>query len=190
MAHRRSWLITLVAALAAAILSATPAAADPTSAPAAPYCGITWGSQPKEIAWSGVEGTLSTVRAGKHDCFDRLVIDVRGPNRNGVSVRYESPLWTPDGTPVYLRGGASLYIGVPASAFDTETGELVFAPANPTELVDVTGWRTFRQVSHLGGHLLYNEFGLGVRARLPFRVIALDLDSGGTRLVIDVAHAW
>jgi hypothetical protein len=32
--------------------------------------------------------------------------------------------------------------------------------------------------------------GLGVRARLPFRVFKLDGPGEGSRLVIDVAHQW
>jgi hypothetical protein len=33
-------------------------------------------------------------------------------------------------------------------------------------------------------------FGLGVRARLPFRVLRLAGPGSGQRLVIDVAHRW
>jgi hypothetical protein len=32
--------------------------------------------------------------------------------------------------------------------------------------------------------------GLGVRARLPFRVFTLDGPGNGSRIVIDVAHHW
>ena len=34
------------------------------------------------------------------------------------------------------------------------------------------------------------QIGLGVRARLPFRVFTLDGPGNGSRLVIDVAHRW
>lgn len=36
----------------------------------------------------------------------------------------------------------------------------------------------------------YTSLGLGVRARLPFRVFALDGPGDGSRLVVDVAHRW
>jgi hypothetical protein len=41
----------------------------------------------------------------------------------------------------------------------------------------------------------YTTFGIGVRARLPFRVFVLDgRGSGGpnvgSRLVVDIAHNW
>ena len=32
--------------------------------------------------------------------------------------------------------------------------------------------------------------GLGVRARLPFRVFTLTGPGSGSRLVVDVAHRW
>jgi hypothetical protein len=56
--------------------------------------------------------------------------------------------------------------------------------------VDVTGFRTFRQVAYLGGFEELTQLGLGVRARLPFRVFLLDGPGDGSRLVIDVARRW
>jgi hypothetical protein len=60
-------------------------------------------------------------------------------------------------------------------------------------LVDVNGFRTFRQVAWAGSFEGTSSIGLGVRARLPFRVIAitgLPHTANGTRVVIDVAHQW
>ena len=56
---------------------------------------------------------------------------------------------------------------------------------NRAELVNVSGYRTFRQVAWAESDAYYTRFGLGVRARLPFRVFTLP-----GRLVIDVAHRW
>ena len=36
----------------------------------------------------------------------------------------------------------------------------------------------------------YTTLGVGVRARLPFRVTMLPGPGGHTRLVLDVAHRW
>jgi hypothetical protein len=57
--------------------------------------------------------------------------------------------------------------------------------ANRAELVDVTGFQTFRQVAWAGSFEGTTSVGLGVRARLPFRVITL-----ADRIVVDVAHFW
>jgi hypothetical protein len=69
------------------------------------------------------------LRAGGHDCYDRLVFDAPGPAR-GYHVSYVDETW--------------------AGSFEGTT-----------------------------------SVGLGVRARLPFRVITL-----ADRILVDVAHFW
>ena len=87
------------------------------------------------------------------------------------------------GAVVPLRGGAFLQIAVGANNHD-------FAPANRRELANVCGFTTFRQVASAGGFEGYSSVGLGVRARLPFRVLTLAGPGDAVRVVIDVAHAW
>jgi len=55
---------------------------------------------------------------------------------------------------------------------------------------DVAGWDTFRQITEVGYYEALRQFGLGVRARLPFRVFTLSGPNDRSRLVIDVAHRW
>ncbi len=69
----------------------------------------------------------------------------------------------------------------------TTTDSLFVSPGN---LVDTSGYRTFRQVGWGGSFEGYTTLGLGVRARLPFRVAVLPGPGTGSRLVIDVAHRW
>jgi hypothetical protein len=54
----------------------------------------------------------------------------------------------------------------------------------------VSGYHTFRQVAWAGSFEGYTTLGLGVRARLPFKVHTLDGPGSGSRLVVDVAHYW
>ena len=54
----------------------------------------------------------------------------------------------------------------------------------------MTGWTTFRQVAYAGSFEGQTSFGLGVRARLPFRVFTLAGPGAGSRIVVDVAHRW
>jgi len=63
-------------------------------------------------------------------------------------------------------------------------------PANRRELARVSGYRTFRQVAWAGSFEGSTTLGLGVRARLPFRVLQLPGPGTGSRVVIDVAHTW
>lgn len=173
-------LLTWVAAFATVVGMGLIA---PATAQAAPYCGITWGS----LAKSG--GSLSTapitnVRAGRHACFDRVVIDLAG-GANGYRVHYTNMVVDQGGFALPLRGGAFLEIVVLDPAYNG-TGS-TYNPANPNELVNVSGWMTFRQLRFGGSFEGYTTIGLGVRARLPFQVFVLP---SPTRLVIDVAHRW
>jgi len=180
-------LLVLLAVSFTAIALAVPAQA------AAPYCGITWGSTVKQGP-SGTDPaagqTLTNIRAGRHDCYDRLVFDVRGTAPRSWRVAYVAGVTEdPTGNPVSLRGGAYLQVVVGVSDHDA-AGRQTYRPANRRELVNVAGFSTFRQVAWAGSFEGLTSVGLGVRARLPFRVFTLS-DSGGTsRVVVDVAHRW
>ena len=65
-----------------------------------------------------------------------------------------------------------------------------YQPADRFHAVNVTGFQTFRQVFYGGSFEGVTTAGLGVRARLPFRVFLLAGPGNGSRLVIDVAHRW
>ena len=80
---------SLVVAVAAGVL---PAAAATSSAQAAPYCGIRWGSLAKSSS-TMVQGPVTNVRAGRHTCYDRLVVDLRG-RAPGYTVKYVSNVYT------------------------------------------------------------------------------------------------
>ena len=159
------------------------------SASAAPYCGIVWGSLTKSGSVEAAPN-LTGVRAGRHDCYDRLVLDLRGGSSAGFHVSYVDAVYTDaSGALVPLRGGARLQIVVHASSYDVN-GQRTYTPANPSELANVTGFQTFRQVAFAGGFEGQTTLGLGVRARLPVRAFVLAGPGDGSRLVVDVAHFW
>jgi hypothetical protein len=175
-----------LAVLTVALAGGVPAAV--AAGTATPYCGIRWGSLPKE-AEPLTPGPVAGARAGRHECYDRLVIDLKS-QAPGYSVSYV-PRVTQDGSGdvVPVRGGAKLQISVHAPAYDSNTGRETFPSGNP-ELVRVVGFQTFRQVAGAGSFEGYTTIGLGVRERLPFRVFTLAGPGDGSRLVIDVAHHW
>ncbi|MEF3121646.1 AMIN-like domain-containing (lipo)protein [Kocuria flava] len=179
-----SWLAALVLATGLGLF--VPAGANA----AAPYCGITWGSQAKSRSGDVTPPRIphvTDVRAGRHACFDRLVVDLDG-RLKGYSVGYEQFRGIGSGEPIPLRG-TDLSITVDAPAYD-DAGEATYEFGNARELVDVRGYRTFRQVAWGGSFEARTSLGLGVRARLPFRVFVLDGPGRGSRLVVDVAHRW
>ena len=187
--------LAATAALPVALTALSPTAPAHAAA-AAPYCGITWGSAAKQGPVNGpVRGALLTnVRAGKNACFDRLVLDVRGTKAlKSWRVEYVRQVAEDaSGRPVPLRGGAFLHIAVGASDH-TDSGMPTYTPANRRELAGLTGFTTFRQVAWAGSFEGMSSVGLGVRARLPFRVVTMSGIPGsanGTRVIIDVAHRW
>ena len=180
---------SLAFTLALGLAPATALTAVPTAS--ATVCEAQWGSLTK--ARPRLTGKqVTNVRSGRHQCFDRLVIDLNGDGKGkpGYRVRYVKKV-TADGSgkKVKLRGNARLRVVVHAPAYDDD-GQPTYTPADPTELVDVTGYSTFRQVAWAGTFEGYTTLGVGVRARLPMRVLVLDGPDGGRRVVVDVAHHW
>ncbi|MGW5052821.1 AMIN-like domain-containing (lipo)protein [Actinokineospora sp. NPDC004072] len=187
---RGTWARRAAAAVAAIGAAAALAVVGTSSATATEgYCGLSWGSLPKAAAPTET-GALTGVRGGRHECWDRLVLDVRAPGADGFRVEYVDEV-TEDGSGqvVPLRGGAKLQVVAIAPAYDS-AGNPTYTPANRRELVDVTGWDTFRQVAWAGSFEGQTTIGLGVRARLPFRAFVLDGPGSGSRIVVDVAHRW
>lgn len=180
-----------VALIVSALMGVVFLSAGSTAATAAPYCGITWGSLTDSQSIGSPDASVTHARAGEHPCFDRFVVDVRGDVR-GFDVRYV-PTVVRDGSGevVPLRGAADLQGIALAPAYDIGNNNAVtYDPVHDNEAVNVVGYDTFRQVAYAGSFEGQTTFGLGVRARLPFRTFILDGPGDGSRLVIDVAHRW
>ncbi|MBM7502376.1 hypothetical protein JOD52_003216 [Brachybacterium muris] len=178
----------LLSGIASLLLLVGLGMAVPTAAEAAPYCGISWGSN-SETRSGYSTSHLKNLRTGKHDCYDRLVIDL-DHRVTGYSVKYVSAVRRRgSGSVVSLAGAADLQITLNAPAYD-DSGRATYSPARPNTAVNVAGCRTFRQVALAGSFEGETTLGLGVRARLPMRVTVLNGPGSGSRIVADVAHRW
>jgi hypothetical protein len=173
-------------------LIAGPAAALPDVAGAAPAtargsCAVTWGSGAKSAGpLTSPSSEVLNVRTGRHACYDRLVVDLAGP-ASGYVVRYVRRFrQDPSGQIIPLPGGARIEIIVRAPAVDNN-GHPTYpgTVGQPLPGVNLTGYQTFRSTRYGGTFEGQTQFGLGVRARLPFRVLKI-----GNRVVVDVAHHW
>lgn len=180
--------LAVVTAAAAVLLVGSVSAGSASTT--APSCGLTWGSLPTQAAQPArAPGTLVNVRAGQHACYDRLVLDVDG-HAYDYWVQYVDQVRADaSGTIVPLAGGARLHVGVGSSSYDQDAVP-TYEPGDPSQLVDVSGFRTFRQVAWGGSVETRTTIGLGVRARLPFRVFALQGPGSRSRIMVDVAHRW
>jgi hypothetical protein len=166
-------IIRVLLALLIAV-AATVALAAPASAVVA--CPTGWGSLPESVpALTG--NPVIGVRAGTHPCFDRVVFDLDGAAA-GYTAQYVAQV-TADGSGAVVPtpGGARLQVTVNAP-----TG---FSKPIGRSMVSVAGYPTLRSVTFAGGFEGYTSFGVGVRARLPFRVFTLP-----GRVVLDVSHHW
>jgi len=130
-------------------------------------------------------GTLTNVRAGKHACYDRLVLDVDAP-LSGWSVQYVDQV-TADGSGavVPVAGGARLAVVARVGVIPTDSWF-----DDDGNIIDTSSYTTLRDVQWAGSFEAVTTIGLGVRARLPFRAFVLAGPGDGSRLVVDVAHQW
>jgi len=173
-------LAGLTVALATLVVMAAPAGARP-------FCPISWGSLAKAAGEHGL-APLGQVRAGRHDCFDRVVFEIDGP-APGYRVDYVSEVLTEgQGAVLPLAGRARLRVVLLANVFD-ELGHLHYS-GRVGDRLDVAGYKTLRDVKVGGCFEGQSTFGVGVRARLPFRVFTLPGPGDHSRIVLDVAHRW
>jgi len=162
--------ISLVILMVLAMVGVGVVLSAPTSAST---CPTGWGSLPKVNSVSS-QAHITAVRAGQNVCYDRLVFDINGSNP-GWSVRYVNNVFAEgSGAVLPVTGGAKLEVVI-RSLSDTN------------RMPSVSGFRTFRSVVYGGSFEGQTTVGLGVRARLPFRVFTL---TNPSRVVIDVAHQW
>jgi hypothetical protein len=188
----KSRITRLSAALAVVTLGAlalpTVASAGPATrsvhagSTAAADCAAGWTTTAKH-GGAMVRSHVSDIRAGRHACFDRLVVDLNGKQKTGFRVRYVNHIIQDgSGKVIQVRGAARLQVTVMAPA----AGGF---PATSRHLVNVKGFATLRQVVGAGSFEGLTSLGVGVRAKLPFRAFTITTDAHHTRLVIDVAHA-
>lgn len=182
--------ITLAAvALAGAGIAGTVGTAQADSA-ASTVCETGWGSLEKLVTpTEDHKPPLTDIKTGRYECFDRMVIDFEGGETTGslgYRVKYVDKLISVGTGEIPVSGGAILQIAVGPN-FDPATGAQSYPGkhAQPLPGVDLTGYRTFKDTRYVDALEDDAVIGLGVRARLPFRVT-----QSGNQLIIDVAHSW
>ena len=171
---RPTRLLMIIVLASAGVLVPVPAAAA--------GCDSGWGSTPEVVASMGT-GEIDAVRAGGKVCWDRVVVDIDGPV-GGCRAQYVEQVTTDgSGAVVPTPGGARIQFVVhhPAQSLGVGVGQPVTA---------VAGYSTLRSVVYAGSFEGMMTFGVGTRARLPFRLFTLAGPGGHGRVVLDVAHRW
>jgi hypothetical protein len=192
-------IVRRLTALMIGLASATAACAGggPAPEPSHTPCATGWDALPKTHTVAlYTTATVAGLRAGADACFDRLIVDlgprradVPGPQGEGFQVRYVPEARSSgSGEVLPIDGGAILTVVVNAAAHDGDY-KPTFVPPDRDHVVDVTGFRTFRQVAFLGTFEAQTELVIGVREELPFHAFVASGPGTGAQLVIDVAHA-
>jgi hypothetical protein len=171
MARIRVAALAVIVALAAAFLVGATASAA--------ACPTSWGSLAKEAAPMG-QALVTGVRTGVDACWDRVVFDVAGAPA-GYRVEYVDVVRAEgSGLPLYVPGGARLSVNLHHPA-----GPLPYGVNQKAANVD--DYPVLRSVTYGGSFEGHTQYGVGVRARLPFRVFTL---TNPGRIVVDVARTW
>ncbi|MGG7569606.1 AMIN-like domain-containing (lipo)protein [Streptomyces sirii] len=190
---RRLGTAAAVFVLAGAGVLGTAGAAGAATGPAgttapATTCATGWGSGVKSATGANAE-PLKGVRTGRHACYDRMVFDIGGAaGKVGYHVGYVDAFHQDgSGQRIPVGGGAILQVYVSAPSYDPSTGKQSYAAeaGKPLPGVDLTGYRTFKDTRFGASFEGQTQVGLGVRAKLPFRV-----QQSGHQLIVDVAHTW
>ncbi|SEO84370.1 AMIN-like domain-containing (lipo)protein [Trujillonella endophytica] len=127
-------------------------------------------------------GNVTDIRIGRHEGYDRVVLEFEGTGTPGWDVRYtDQPARQGSGEPVDLAGEAALQVTVTGVGYPPDTGIVEYSgpprlSAADTEVVtEVFFDGTFEGVTAVLA---------GTRAEVPFRVYLLEAPA---RIVIEVA---
>ena len=161
--------------------SAAPSpAADDGATDAPPFEG---GTEPvTREASADALVTVSDIRTGRQDGYDRVVLELGGTGTPGWDVRYVEQVWSQGmGDPIEVAGDAVLQVTVTGAGYPFDTGVEEWAgpdplPGNGTQTVTEVAWdATFEGTS---------VAVVGTTGEAPFRVYALE---DPTRIVVEVA---
>ncbi|MDP9430245.1 MAG: hypothetical protein M3Q47_15910 [Actinomycetota bacterium] len=158
----------------------TSTAAEDTGTDAPPFEGDTQPATREASADARV--TVSEIRTGRQDGYDRVVLEMGGTGTPGWDVRYVDAAYSQGrGEEVDVVGEAVLQVTVTGAGYPFDTGVEEWAgpdplPGNGTRTVTEVAWdATFEGTS---------VAFVGTAGEAPFRVYALE---GPTRVVVEVA---
>ncbi|MCR1983856.1 hypothetical protein NSA53_16610 [Cellulosimicrobium cellulans] len=126
--------------------------------------------------------TVTDVRVGHHDGFDRVVFELGGTGTPGWRVEYvDQPVDDASGNVATVDGDAYLQVMISGSGYPTDTGVDLYAGPNPVRAGDDG---EVEEVLLRGVFEGYTQAFVGVDdERRPFRVFSLE---DPARVVVDV----
>ncbi|MFE4502968.1 hypothetical protein ACFRFQ_24210 [Rhodococcus sp. NPDC056743] len=126
--------------------------------------------------------TVTDVRIGSHENFDRVVYEMGGTGTPGWRVKYvDAAVQEGSGKPMDVAGGAIIQVLIDGSGYPFDSGVEQYSGPNPVPgiaggvVTEVNGSSVFEGVT---------QSFIGVTEKQPFSVTLL---SDPTRVVVDVA---
>jgi hypothetical protein len=166
--------------------SSTTSAATTTSAvtttPAAGSASVVPGTTVGAAAPApGARTTVTAIRIGPQDTFDRVVFELGGTGTPGFAVRYvDHPTSPASGRPESVPGEAVLQVSITGTGLPADTG--VRGYSGPDHLA-TANTQAVTQVVYDGIFEGTTTAFIGTSARTPFRAYLL---TNPTRVVVDV----
>jgi hypothetical protein len=159
----------------------------------APACGVerSWGTGPRQGGHVMTRAPLYLVRAGRHECYDRIVFDLNGGQAVGYAARYVPIVHAdPSDLPVPVRGRAVLEVVIRGPIYGTDTQGHQPGRNPPKlgdDLVSTSGLPSVTGVKYAGSFEGLTVVAVGVRDVRPFRVWARS-ERDYRHVVVDIAH--
>lgn len=128
--------------------------------------------------------TVSDIRVGAHDGFDRVVFEVGGDGTPGWDVQYVDEATSQGmGDAVEVAGDAVLQVTLTGAGYPYDTGVEEYSAAAPLSAPNTAAvTEVVFDATYEGTTVAF----VGTRARAPFRVYLLE---GPARVVVEVSHA-
>jgi len=165
----------------AASSTAAPADVSDDAADSTPFPADTDADVADPVDPAGL--TVTTVRAARHDGYDRVVFELSGTGTPGWSVEYvDSPSAQGSGEPVDVPGAAALQVTLQGTTYPYESGATELGRGT----VAVPGLDVVQGVFYDATFEGTSAAWIGTAGRTPFRVYSL---TGPSRVVVEVAPA-
>ena len=126
--------------------------------------------------------TLTKITTGRHDTFDRVVLEFSGPAPSCSADYVNQITQDPSSRPVALAGNAFLKVALHGAVAHDGGGRPTYAGAN---VIDTPALDNVKAVALAGDFEGYVTIGVGLNHKAHYAVSTL---SDPTRVVIDVSH--
>ena len=162
----------------------TPVPPDDTSTTGAPPFPADTSSDTADPSQDAML-TVTDVRIGRHEGFDRVVYEMGGTGTPGWTVQYvDEAVQDGSGTVIDLAGDGTLQVLISGSAYPMDSGAEPFESAGPVTgpgtvtVTEARGWSVFEGIT---------DAFIGLQSSgHPFRVYLLE---SPVRVVVDIADA-